>query len=606
MARRTTYEHAGPTQVLMLPLGGAARSAWGAQMTSAWHSALAAAPQLMIAPLLLPLLTACVLLLLSERRHRLKGALGLAAAAANLGLAVLLLAWTLQGPEASAYGVYLPSNWQAPFGIVLVLDRLSALMLVLAGLVALMALLFAQARWHKAGAHFQVLFQLQIMGLNGAFLTGDLFNLFVFFEVMLAASYGLLLHGSGPARVRSGLHYIAINLAASSLFLLGAALIYGVTGTLNMAYLAARIPQVAAADRPLLHAGCAILAVAFLAKAAMWPLNFWLVPAYASASTPSSAVFALLTKVGVYVLLRLSTLLFSAGAGASAGFGNSWLVLGGMATLAFGTLGMLGAQRPARLAGFAVIVSSGTLMAMLGLARPELTAGALVYLPGSTLAVAAFFLLAELLDRSRDPDPAAMRAPEDEEDRLPFALAEQELHAQTNLDDDEQALVGRAIPASTAWLGVAFICCALLLAGLPPLSGFIGKLAMLAALLDTPDAAGTVPGLHWSLLGLIIVSGLCALVALSRVGMRFFWAPVGRGAPRLRVYEYAPIALLVAACVVLTVQAEAVVRFANATAMALHRPQAYIDAVLGARPVPTATHGDRPNPIAQPMLQGPR
>ena len=135
------------------------------------------------------------------------------------------------------------------------------------------------------------------MGLYGAFLTADLFNLFVFFEVLLAASYGLMLHGSGRARVSSGLHYISINLLASSLFLIGAALIYGVTGTLNMADLALKIPLVPEADRGLLHAGAAILAVAFLAKAGMWPLNFWLVPAYSAASAPVAALFAIMTKV---------------------------------------------------------------------------------------------------------------------------------------------------------------------------------------------------------------------------------------------------------------------------------------------------------------------
>ena len=334
-------------------------------------------PHLMIAPILLPLVTACALLFLRDRQHRTKATLSLGATVLNLAVAVALLLWSKLGEGPSAFGVYLPGNWDVPYGIVLVLDRLSGLMLLLAAMVALMALLFALARWHKAGAHFHPLFQIQIMGLNGAFLTGDLFNLFVFFEVMLAASYGLLLHGSGPSRVKSGLKYIAINLAASSLFLVGASMIYGVSGTLNFADLAARIPQVAAADRALLHAACAILAVAFLAKAAMWPLNFWLVPAYSSASAPSAAVFALLTKVGIYVLLRLSTLLFSPEAGNSAGFGSQWLAWGGMATLAFGAIGMLATQRPARLAGYAVIVSSGTLLAVVGFARPELTASAL-------------------------------------------------------------------------------------------------------------------------------------------------------------------------------------------------------------------------------------
>src|SRR5690606_8745120 len=126
----------------------------------------------------------------------------------------------------------------------------------------------------RASVHFHPLLQLQLMGLNGAFLTADLFNLFVFFEVLLAASYGLLLHGGGSTRVRAGLHYIAINLLASLLFLIGVALLYGVTGTLNMADMAQKLPHVPAGDRGLLHAGAALLGVAFLAKAALWPLNF--------------------------------------------------------------------------------------------------------------------------------------------------------------------------------------------------------------------------------------------------------------------------------------------------------------------------------------------
>lgn len=551
-------------------------------------------PHLTMAPVLLPLVAACLLLMLGDRRHKRKAALATLATVGNLAVAVfLMLSVAMEQAQPIGFGVYLPSNWDVPFGIVLVLDHLSALMLVVAAVVALMALLFAIARWHKAGAHFHVLLQLQIMGLNGAFLTGDLFNLFVFFEVMLAASYGLLLHGSGPSRVRAGLHYLAMNLLASSLFLVGAALIYGVTGTLNMADLAARIPAVPASDRALLHAGCAILAVAFLAKAALWPLNFWLAPAYTAASAPAAALFALLTKVGVYVLLRLSTLLFSPAAGASAGFGNSWLLWGGMATLAFGAIGMLSAQRPARLAAYAVIVSAGTLLAALGFGLPTLTAGALYYLPGSTFAVAAFFLLAELMDRSRQADPAAQRAPEDEEDHLPFALAEQEIKRDANLDDEEEVLVGRAIPASTAMLGLAFVCCALLLAGLPPLSTFVAKFAMLSALLHSADIGGEIAAPAWLFFGLLMGAGLLALIALSRTGMRFFWAPVDRSPPQLRLLEYMPIAVLVALCVGLALHAEGLLSYARDTAQLLYRPQGYIEAVLSTRPVATPTNAER-------------
>lgn len=233
--------------------------------------------QLIVAPILLPLLTAALMLMLGEKHRPLKARINLFSSMIGLGIAILLLYWTQKGGPGSI-GVYLPGNWQVPFGIVLVVDQLSALMLVLTGIIGVSALLFAMARWDRAGTSFHALFQIQMMGLYGAFLTADLFNLFVFFEVLLAASYGLMLHGSGRARVSSGLHYIAINLLASSLFLIGAAMIYGVTGTLNFADLALKIPLVPEADRGLLHAGAAILATAFLAKAGMWPLNFWLAP----------------------------------------------------------------------------------------------------------------------------------------------------------------------------------------------------------------------------------------------------------------------------------------------------------------------------------------
>ncbi len=202
-------------------------------------------PHLLLAPIALPLLTAALMLLLGEDQQRLKIALNLFSTLLGLGVAVLLLLWVHHSGDPAPLGVYLPGNWPAPFGIVLVLDRLSAMMLVLTGGVALASIIFATAHWHRAGVHFHPLFQFQLMGLDGAFLTADLFNLFVFFEIMLAASYGLLLHGSGRQRVKAGLHYIAINLAASSLFLIGVSMLYGITGTLNMADLARSIPTVA-------------------------------------------------------------------------------------------------------------------------------------------------------------------------------------------------------------------------------------------------------------------------------------------------------------------------------------------------------------------------
>ena len=559
-------------------------------------------PHLMLVPIALPMLTAALMLLMREEQQRLKLTLNILSTALGLLVAVALLVWSNQPGATSSMGVYLAANWQAPFGIVLALDRLSAMMLVLTSLVALSSIVFAGARWHRAGVHYHPLFQFQLMGLAGAFLTADLFNLFVFFEIMLAASYGLLLHGSGRQRVQAGLHYIAINLAASSLFLVGVSMLYGITGTLNMADLAQTIPLVAAADRGLLHAAAAILATAFLIKAAIWPLNFWLVPAYSAATAPVGALFALMTKVGVYTILRLWTLLFSSEAGASALFGSLWLIGGGMLTMAFGAVGMLGSQRLSHLAGFAAIVSSGTLLAAAGFGQNLLTASLLYYLPSSTMAVSALFLTADLIDRWRND--GASYAPFERGDNAPFLNAELVPAEGLNLDADEEVLIGRVIPAAAAMLGLAFLVCTLVIAGMPPLSGFVGKVAMLSALLNpmglSSSAGARLGAPGWMLFALMIATGLLALIALTRAGIRHFWATHERAAPQLRVLEGLPIAVLLAACVALTVMAGPVMRFTQATADALHSPGTYIRAVMQARPVagPSAPAGASQPPEA--------
>jgi multicomponent K+:H+ antiporter subunit D len=544
-------------------------------------------PHLIAAPIVLPLFGAALLLLLGDRRRRAKGLASCASSLVAFAIACSLALWVHENGTPGAVGIYLPSNWSVPFGIVLAVDRLSALMLVLTAAIHLAAALYSLGRWDRAGVHFHPLFQLQLVGLNGAFLTADLFNLFVFFEVMLAASYGLLLHGSGKARVKAGLHYIAFNLVTSSLFLIGVAVLYGVTGTLNMADMAEKLPLVPQADRGLLHAGAAILAVAFLAKAAMWPLNFWLAPAYAAASAPAAAVFAIMTKVGIYAVLRLWTLFFPAEPNALAPFGTGVLVWGGLATLAFGAIGVMAAQRPARLAGYSIIVSSGTLLAAIGFGHATVTGGALFYLFSSTLSVSALFLLAELIERSRQADyQAPLR---DDGGQLPYFSDPVSLR-DTNLDDEEAALIGEAIPAAMAFLGLCFIACALLIAGLPPLSGFLAKFTMLSALLN-PVGLGNandapVPTAGWILLTLLIGSGLLSMIAFSRAGIRFFWAPQDRVAPKLRIIECIPIVALLAACGLLTVGAGSALGYAQAAAAALHQPSGYIEAVMAARPVP--------------------
>ncbi|CAN5119690.1 monovalent cation/H+ antiporter subunit D [soil metagenome] len=534
------------------------------------------AHHLIVAPIALPLVAGALLAVYDERRQFLKGLINLFSTLTTLYLSVVLL----QAADASETGVYLLGNWAAPFGIVLVLDRLSAMMLLLTSILASASLIFALARWHTAGAHFHTLFQFLVMGVNGAFLTGDLFNLFVFFEVMLASSYGLLLHGSGPRRVQAGLHYIVVNLVASFFFLVGVSLIYGVTGTLNMADLATRIPALSDGNRILLEAGAAILGIAFLTKAAMWPLGFWLLSAYPAAVAPVAAVFAVLSKVGLYILLRLCPLLFGTAAGEAAGYGSILLLGGGLVTIVFGLLGVLASQAMTRIASFSLMVSSGTVLAAIGLADEQVTGGALLYLVSSTLTIGAFFLLIELIERGQNPgaDVIAVTAE---------ALGEE-------ADHEAEGEGGTGFPGTLAVLGACFAGCALLLIGLPPFSGFVAKLALIAALLAPAGQGATagIPVANWTFTALLLLSGLAALLALSRVGLRAFWAPVDAVVPRVLAVEVAPVVFLLLLTLGLTVKGGPVMRYMEETARAVHAPSSYIGDVLTA-PRVTATKAGR-------------
>ena len=532
---------------------------------------------LLIAPILIPLVAGALMLFYEERQRRV---IALVAAAALLVVAVELVDMAgVQQSGTQRVGLYLLGNWPPPFAIVLVLDRLSALMLLVTAILALPALIYAMARWDRRGQHFHSLFQFLLMGLSGAFLTGDLFNLFVFFEVLLVASYGLALHGSGPLRVRAGLHYIAVNLAASVLFLIGVSMIYGVTGTLNMADLATRVPLVPADERPFLAAGAAILGVAFLVKAAMWPLCFWLPITYMAAAPPAAAMFTVLSKVGIYVVLRLSSLAFGRAAAQMTGLGSELLIAGGFATLAFGAIGVLSSQGLGRLAGCSVLVSSGTLLAVIGLAglgggSPLIAAG-LFYLVASTLGLSALFLMVDLIEREQGAIAAMLTVTAEA-----YGLSDGELD-----DVETEAGAGPRIPGATTVLGLCFGCCALLIAGLPPLAGFLGKFTMLAATLGSGGLAeGRIAPIAIVFTALVVASGLAALIALSREGIRAFWASEGGETPAIPLIEIAPVVLLVGLSVAMTVKAGPVMRYMEATASSLNHPHVYVRGVMGYAP----------------------
>src|SRR5690606_35698570 len=493
---------------------------------------------LIVAPVLLPLAASAAMLLLDERQRRAKNAIALVTLAVLLAIAVALLAQTvvLGFSGSSATRVYLIGDWPAPFGIVLVADWLSSLMLVLTAIVGFFAMIYSAARWDRAGPRFQALFLLQIVGLNGAFLTGDLFNLFVFFEILLAASYGLLLHGAGVQRVKAGLHYVSINVGASLVFLIGVGLIYGVTGTLNMADLATIIPSTVGLDLALLQSGFAVLGIAFLLKAGMWPVGFWRPRTYAAAVPPAAAVFALLSKVGVYALLRVYLLLFGGDVGWTGNFGEEWLLIGGIATVAFGTVGVLAARTRSRVAGYCVVISSGTLLATIGAGEGGSLGGVLFYLVSSTLGLSAFYLLLELVER-RDADASiqAIVEPVFDDEYTGVAPGHEEVEEE----------VGIVIPATIAVLGGGFAFCALLLAGLPPLSGFIAKFAIIHSLINGQPG---IDASTWVFVVLLIGSGLAILIATSRAGIDLLWEPSDKPPPALRLPEAVPVGMLRLLC----------------------------------------------------------
>ncbi|TXG01623.1 monovalent cation/H+ antiporter subunit D [Massilia arenae] len=529
---------------------------------------------LILVPVLLPLLVGAALAPLTQGWHRLKYWLSYASLLGLLATALALIFMTDGGHWQDGMGIYLAANWSAPFGIALLADRLSALMLLLTAVLGLASLHFTRTRWGRIGVHYHTLFQFLLMGINGAFLTHDLFNLFVFFEVMLAASYGLVLHGYNAERIRASMQYIAINLAAALLFLLGTALIYATTGTLNMADLAARVPLLSGEELALFKVGASVLALAFLTKGAMWPLGFWLPTTYAAASPPVAVMLVLMTKVGAYVVLRLWLLIFSDNAGAAAGFGGDALLYAGMATIVFGAAGMLSTDTAGRMAGYGAIVSSGTLLAVIGYGQPALVTAGIYYLIGSTIAVAAFLLLIELIDRIRTPRSAMLALTMEA-----FAV-----------EDAPDEPTGRGVPAAMAFLSLAFAACALMIAGLPPLSGFVAKFSMFHALLNPPvDAVSGVAAIStsgWVLMALIILSGLIAVISMMRFGVRTFWASGATEPPKVHRSEVAPILFLLALSVLMTVQANPLFGYLTRASDDIHRPGNYIGRVLSEPTVP--------------------
>lgn len=491
-----------------------------------------------ILPILIPALTAPILLMGARNDRVLARVFSMTSSIALLGVAIGLLALASDG----AVHTYALGDWAAPYGIVLVLDRLSALLLLLTAALALVVLLFALGGGDEQGKHFHALYQFQLMGINGAFLTGDFFNLFVFFEILLISSYALLLHGHGQRRVRSGMHYVVLNLLGSSLFLIGVSMLYGLLGTLNMADLAGRVSAADPADAPLLAAAGYLLLVVFALKGAILPLYFWLPRAYASATAPVAALFAIMTKVGLYAIVRVFTLVFGSEAGTLSNMVEDWLWPLALLTLGAAVIGALAARNLQVLLAYLVVVSVGTLLAGVALGTDVGLAAALYYLVHSTLIAGGLFLLADLIARQRG-----------------------------DLGTD---LISAPALRQPLLLGSLFFMGAISVAGLPPFSGFLGKVMLLRAIDVGPDAV--------ALWAVVLVGGLGMLIALSRAGSLVFWRPaseaVGQAADPVRVI--ATLGLLMGSVVLVAIAAP-LQAFVQATAAQLLDVAPYLQIAQG-------------------------
>jgi multicomponent K+:H+ antiporter subunit D len=494
------------------------------------------------APLLLPPLVGAVMIISMRHHIELARVFSIASIVALLGVCVGLLVESGTG----AIQVYLLGNWPAPFGIVLVLDRLSALMVTLTALLALPVVLYAiGSGWDRRGRHFHALLQFQLMGLFGAFLTGDIFNLFVFFEILLIASYGLMIHGGGKRRLQAGVQYVIYNLLGSTLFLFALGTIYGATGTLNMADLAVRVAELPQSGTALIRVAAVLLLMVFAVKAALIPLHFWLPASYAEAPAPIAALFAIMTKVGAYAILRIFTRIFGPQTAATEGLIGPWLIPAAMMTLALGMIGVLGAKSLGRLAAFAAIGSMGTLLIAVGLFTPQATAAALYYMIHSTLAVAALFLVVDLVRAGRGGG----------EDRLVPAPA----------------------MAQNGFVAALFFAAAIAMAGMPPLSGFVGKLLVMTSARGHDQV--------WLIWGVILVTSLVAMVGFARAGSMVFWkttdgvAVKGEGPP-VQYLALTATCGLIGLVVLSTLAAGSMLEFLTATAAQLYTPAFYVNAVL--------------------------
>lgn len=472
-----------------------------------------------ILPILLPSLSAMVMLLPPlATRH------GAQRWIAWLSLAALMVISGLLIHQVEAQTrIYALGDWPPPFGIMLLVDRLTALMLTTTAVLAFCACLYSGVQSDREGHFFYPLFMFQVMGINGAFLTGDMFNLFVFFEVLLIASYALLVYGGGKEKTKACFQYVTLNLLGSAFFLIALGTLYGTLGTLNMADMAAQIGILSAEEQAIAKAGGLLLLLVFGLKSAMLPMQFWLPRTYAAASAPVAALFAIMTKVGLYSICRVFGGIFGGDAGSLAHIATPWIWPLAIATITVGSMGAYAAPSLRLLTANMVIVSVGTLLLSFVINDGQSLSVGLFYLPHSTVAAGALFLIADQIRVQRGPA----------QDRFVISRPMQQ----------------------AGMHGAFFFIAAIAVIGLPPLSGFIGKALLLHATARFEEQLWVWP--------VLLASSLAALIAFSRAGTSLFWHSSGKkmSGERSRPTQILAISILLTMTTLMTVFAGPIVAY---------------------------------------------
>lgn len=491
---------------------------------------------LLALPVLIPVTAAAVMMLVPSRAFQ--RALNTAASGAHFFVALLLLGAVMRdGIQATHF-----SNWPPPFAICFVADTFGALMLAITGFMGFVVAVYGLAevgREHER-AGFYPLYQVLLMGVSGAFLTGDLFNLFVWFEVMLMASFVLLVLGNKRAQLEGGIKYLVLNFLSSSLFLTALGILYAKTGTLNMADLA-----VALQDKELsltVMTAAMLLLVAFGLKAGVFPLFSWLPASYHTPPVTVSAIFAgLLTKVGVYSLIRVFTLIFTGDTAFTSGF----LILISVLTMVTGVLGAAAQFEIRRILSFHIISQIGYMT--LGLA----------FFTEFALAAAVFYILHHIIVKTNL-----------------FLVAGAVTHLKGSGDLKKIGGLYKNHP----WLALVFLVPAMSLGGIPPLSGFFAKL---------PLVSEGVALAAWGAVATALFVGILTLYSMTKIWAEGFWKadPSSGNNPHRNVPAamWFSMVVLALATLAISIQPEWLLGIAGQAGVELKNPRMYIDAVFSSR-----------------------